>query len=102
MYKLPPGALSEDLEAAQVISDAVGVALLRESADGTWPDETASWASRSRVHQATGMVIAQLGIAPHDALALLKAHAYLQDVTLDDVASQVVTRRLDFRGPDHD
>ena len=100
MYKLPPGALSESLEAAQVISDAVGVALLRESADGTWPDETVSWASRSRVHQATGMVIAQLGIGPDDALALLKAHAYLQDVTLDDVASQVVTRTLDFRGSD--
>jgi hypothetical protein len=102
IYKLPPGALSEGLAAAQLVSDAVGVALVRESADGTWPDETAAWASRSRVHQATGMVIAQLGIAADDALALLKAHAYLQDVSLDDVAEQIVTRTLDFRGADDD
>jgi hypothetical protein len=102
MYKLPPGALSETLEAVQVIADAVGVALLRESADGTWPDETGSWASRARIHQATGMVIAQLGVDAADALGLLKARAYLQDITLDDVASLVVTRTLDFRGADHD
>jgi hypothetical protein len=33
-----------------------------------------------------------------DALAILRAHAYAHDTTLADIAHQVVTRQLDFRG----
>jgi AmiR/NasT family two-component response regulator len=60
--------------------------------------ETAGpWASRSQIHQATGMVVAQLRLSPEDALALLRAHAYAQDSTLAEIAASVVQkRRLDF------
>jgi AmiR/NasT family two-component response regulator len=56
------------------------------------------WSARAELHQATGMVIAQLNIPADDALALLRAHAYAHDTTLGDVAQQVITRQLDFRG----
>ena len=48
------------------------------------------------VQPATGMVIAQLGIGPDDALALLRAHAYAHATSLDAIAVQVTSRQLDF------
>ncbi|RSM67011.1 hypothetical protein DMH03_08075 [Amycolatopsis sp. WAC 01376] len=50
-----------------------------------------------RVHQAAGMVSAQLGIGPVDALARLRAHAYADDRDLDEVAMDVMRRRITFR-----
>ena len=79
----------------QFLADAVGVALLRDpTAHST--DHAGPWSSRSRIHQATGMVVAQLGVGTDDALALLRAHAYARDVELDEVARAVLDRRLDF------
>ncbi|ADB34804.1 hypothetical protein Kfla_5800 [Kribbella flavida DSM 17836] len=36
--------------------------------------------------------------AADDALAILRANAYAHETTLADVADQVVSRTLDFRG----
>jgi hypothetical protein len=46
------------------------------------------------VHQATGMVAAQMGIAVGEALLRLRAHAIGNDRRLADVASDVVARTL--------
>ena len=46
--------------------------------------DSGAWSSRAGIHQATGMVIAQLGISPDDALAVLRAHAYAEDIPLDE------------------
>ncbi len=54
------------------------------------------WSARARVDQATGMVSAQLRVQPHDALAVLRAHAFGRGSTLEDVAEDVVARRLSF------
>jgi GAF domain-containing protein len=48
------------------------------------------------VHQASGMVSEQIGTTVADALARLRAHAYAEDRPLDDVAIDVVARRLRF------
>jgi AmiR/NasT family two-component response regulator len=48
------------------------------------------------------MVMAQLGITAEDALVLLRAHAYAEDVTLDAIAAQIVDRHLDFKYTDTD
>jgi hypothetical protein len=42
------------------------------------------------------MVVAQLGLSPQDALGILRAHAFVHDTPLAEIARQVVTRRLDF------
>jgi GAF domain-containing protein len=92
--------LDEDLPMAQFLSDAVGAALLRDPLSQADLTESGSWASRSEVHQATGIVVAQLRVPVDDALALLKAHAYAHDLLLEDVARLVIERRVDFTGHD--
>lgn len=52
---------------------------------------------RAEVHQAAGMVSVQLGVHVTEALARLRAHSYLHDQRLGDLAGDVVTRRLRFQ-----
>lgn len=52
----------------------------------------------AEVHQATGMVVAQMDMDAQDATALLRAHAYAQDRSLSDVAVEVLDQRLAFSG----
>jgi hypothetical protein len=68
------------------------------AADGAQEDR-ASWEgrfSRREVHQATGMVVAQMEIPPADALLVLRGHAFATGRTVRDVAEDVVARVLDF------
>jgi hypothetical protein len=88
--------IAESDETAQFIADAIGAALLRDPTAVDGINESGAWSSRAAIHQATGMVIAQLRISPDDALAILRAHAYAHDTTLAEIAEQVVGRRLDF------
>lgn len=48
------------------------------------------------VHQATGMVSAQADISVDDALAWLRARALRIQIPLDDLAADVVARRITF------
>jgi len=62
-------------------------------------EDTGSWEgrfSRREVHQATGMVVAQMGIPPADALLVLRGHAFATGRSVRDVAEDVVGRVLDF------
>lgn len=52
---------------------------------------------RREVHQATGMVLAQLGLSATEAFSRLQAHAFFSGYTVEYVAREVVMRRLDFR-----
>lgn len=52
--------------------------------------------SRREVHQATGMIIAQIGTTPEDALLVLRGHAFATGRSLRDVAADVIARTLDF------
>ena len=54
---------------------------------------------QARVHQATGMVAAQLGVGMPDALAALRARAYVSGRRLSDVAADVLARRIRFAPP---
>lgn len=51
---------------------------------------------RAEVHQAAGMVSVQLGVGVTEALARLRAYAFLQDRRLTEIAAEVVARRLGF------
>ncbi len=48
----------------------------------------------AEIHQAMGMVIAQLRITPTDAIARLRAYAFVHQRLLIDVARDVVNRTL--------
>jgi len=62
--------------------------------DGAWWDGLHS--DRAEVHQATGMILAQLGIPAQDAFVCLRAYAFAHRRPLGEVARDVVARRLVF------
>lgn len=84
-------------EEIQFLANAIGIAVLGgfERSEGT--DDL--WSTRDLVNQATGMVVAQLGVAPSDAIAVLRAHAFAHDSTLADIAAEVIARSLNFQPP---
>ena len=84
-----------DLDAALIVSRVVAAALL---ADGPSMQEAGQgpWSERAEVHQATGMVVAQLGVPETDALALLRAYAYSHDQSVGVTAHAVIARILAF------
>ena len=55
---------------------------------------------QAQVHQATGMVMVQLGVTIEQAFLLLRARAFSIDRPLNDVAVDVVERRLRFSSED--
>ncbi|KGN39658.1 ANTAR domain-containing protein [Knoellia aerolata] len=84
-----------DIDAARVVAKVLTAALL---ADAPTQHDLghAPWAERAEVHQATGMVVAQLGVPESDAIALLRAHAYSHDQSVTASAHAVLTRQLTF------
>ncbi|MET0819450.1 MAG: ANTAR domain-containing protein [Aeromicrobium sp.] len=87
-----------DLRGAALLGVAIGTALLQDPAIGTRDDGLAEgWAGRAQVHQATGMIISQTGVRPEDALALLRGQAFANNVSMVDIAQQVVQRHINFR-----
>ncbi|MGA8978855.1 MAG: GAF and ANTAR domain-containing protein [Pedococcus sp.] len=91
--------LALEPQSCQFLADTLGAALLRDphAAD---TDMSGPWAERAAIHQATGMVVAQLRVGVEDALALLRAHAFAAESTLAQIADDVIQRRLDFRHDD--
>lgn len=70
---------------------------LGEDQGGLLPPEPSSL-SRAAVHQATGMLMVQLGVSLEEAFARLRAHAFAAGVPLKEVADQIVARRLRLDG----
>jgi hypothetical protein len=56
--------------------------------------EPSHWAE---VHQATGMVSAQLGTSLNEAFIRLRAHAFAEGLPLRAVAHEIITRRYRFQ-----
>ena len=98
LYRRTPGALSAaHMQDALSAADAATLILLGLHTDpGDERVWDRSWGSRAEIHQATGMVVAQLGISAADAFARLRAHAFAEQRLLGDVARDVVARRLRF------
>ena len=67
----------------------------RDTHDGG-PDRDELIGDRAEVHQATGMVLVQLGVSAQDAFVRLRAHAFARRRPLSQVARDVVARRLVF------
>jgi hypothetical protein len=99
VYRIQAGPLQpEEPAQALVYADAVLVLALDERG-GITPGmdgllDVALSARRGQVHQATGMVAAQLSVPISDALAALRAHAYAHSRSLADLAADVLARRV--------
>jgi hypothetical protein len=95
LARATPGELAGDeLADAYGLAQLATVALLDRQQNGQALAQADGWSHRAVVHQATGMVAVQLGLQLADALARLRARAYVLDTSLYDIASDVVERRL--------
>lgn len=98
LYRRTPGWLSaEQIAIALYAVDIAALALLAAQA-GALDEDGQVWADlplhREQVHQATGMVIAALGVSAAQALARLRGYAFAAGRLVDDVARDIVARRL--------
>jgi ANTAR domain len=103
LYCDVPRALTDDQHAdALLLASIVAEVLLLLQADapaGTVAMELEANADfQYVVHQASGMVAAQLDVTVGQALVRLRAHAFGNNRTLTDVARDVISRRLRFDG----
>jgi hypothetical protein len=100
LYRTAPGGLNErQWRDALAAVDLAALIMLGQRTDpgedgGGWLDPAVG--HRAEIHQATGMVLVQLGVSAPDALARLRAHAFVHQRLLIDVARDVVARRLVF------
>lgn len=102
LYSTQPGSLTPDQHAdALVMADVASRTVLRfqsHATPGTVADELDKDAEfRYPVHQAAGMIAAQLDIPVDEALVRLRAHSFGANRSLSDVAAAVIahTLRLD-------
>lgn len=101
LYNTHAGALTDDQHADALVMATIAaeaVLVLQASAPpGVLAEELAAGADfRYVVHQAAGMVAAQLDVSVREALVRLRAHAFGAGRTLTDVATDVVARTIRF------
>ena len=91
---------TRDFADAVAVSDLLTAILLTVGRDGRMTESLGPWWDQPlgtrEVHQATGMIIAQLGVDAREAYVRLQAYAFANNRLLDDVAHQVVGRLLRF------
>ncbi|MCV7227025.1 GAF and ANTAR domain-containing protein [Mycolicibacterium komossense] len=89
-----------DFADAVVVADLITAILLTVGRTGRLAEPLGPWwdqpLSSREVHQATGMIIAQLGVGAREAYVRLQAYAYLHRRLIREVAHDVVCRRLRF------
>jgi len=101
LYRDEPGTLSDEhLADALIAADIARDAMLYLQEPPGHPAITAllelAGTDRIVVHQATGMIAAQLGGSPSDGLARLRATAFESGRSIFDIAQDVVERRVRF------
>lgn len=101
LYRDRPGSLSDDQVAdALVVADVIAGEILtfeaRATSGALGEGPAGVPEMRLVVHQATGMVAAQLEVGVDEALARLRARAFAEGVPLNTVATAVVNCELRF------
>jgi ANTAR domain/GAF domain len=104
LFRIKPGHLGDDqLAGAITAAELAGVPLLdvleADLQAAVNDRESRAWIelhalSRAEVSQATGMLVAQLGVEPAEALVRLRAHAYATGRSATEVARDILDRRL--------
>jgi len=101
LYRDRPGPMDDEQHADALVMASVaarGVLSMQATAgaDGLAAQLEAGADFRYVVHQAAGMVSAQLEVTVAEALTRLQAYAFANDLLISDVADEVVSRRLRF------
>ncbi len=85
-----------DVARASAMADAAARRILSDAMADLDVEPGTGASSRRFVHQATGMVCAQLRVTPDDALLIIRAHAFATGRSVREVAEALVARELDF------
>lgn len=96
LFRREPGWLTRDqLSDALVLADVATQDIIDLQAEGAlhWPLSD-RFAERARVHQATGMVAAQIDSDMASALARIRGYAFANELNIFQVAERVIARRL--------
>jgi hypothetical protein len=99
LYQDVAGSLSkaqhdDSVTVAEVLTETV-LSLQDAETDGALaPALDGAVAYRAQVHQASGMVAIQLRVSAHEALTRIRAYAFANDLTVESVAADIVSRRL--------
>lgn len=97
----PDGPVKIDVDEARCVAELIS-GRLAPAADWSpwtqpdapgWPNTPAA-RRRGRLWMAVGMVILALRVPPSDALAVLRGHAYATDRTVDELAADLIDRRV--------
>ncbi|QPP09212.1 ANTAR domain-containing protein [Streptomyces bathyalis] len=108
LYNTTPSTLEEpDIRLGMRAADAVGLALagLHEAQPSEDEQPRVAWwieaeANHEEVHRAIGMLMVRFGVDAEEAMARLRARAFLLDKTVTELAKDVTGRRDDFRAGD--
>jgi hypothetical protein len=93
-----PRPLMQPVDDLAFLADVLGAAIVggTRERDG----DHVLWSERDKISQATGMIVAQLGLGPVDALAVLRAHAFAHEASVAEISRSVIARELVFTYPD--
>lgn len=61
------------------------------------PEDAGTATMRREVHQATRIILVQLELSTTEAFPLLRGHGFASSRTTENIATDVVARRLDLR-----
>jgi hypothetical protein len=99
LYAVDAANLSTvETQQASAMAAAVGRHVLRRALNTVGGDyeDTGNVFSRRVIHQATGMVMAQLRIPSDDARLVIQGHAFAASRPMMSIAEDIVERRLNF------
>jgi hypothetical protein len=97
LYRTRPGGMTDaQLTFALMAADAAALSLLYLGRDGQGADDALVGVREAEIHQATGMVSIQLGVPIEEAFLMLRARAFALEQPLDQLARDVVARRIRF------
>ncbi|MFC8433357.1 GAF and ANTAR domain-containing protein [Streptomyces sp. NPDC057253] len=103
LYRERAGGMSNgQLRTALLLADALTLAVSALDHGSADSSEVVTWlqsaeSDREEIHQATGMIMVQLGVSAQEALLRLRARAFAQDQTSADVARAIINRTTDIR-----
>lgn len=102
LYSTDPTVLDdESIRQGEAMANVVGRHILKSSlaeVGRDYRDELRNPLSRRVLHQATGMVLAQLGLSAADARLVIEGHAFAAGITVVEVAQRIVDRDLVLPG----
>ena len=99
LYSIAPVSLDRtQTRQADAMAGLVGRHVLRQALNAVGRDEVDAGNAYSRrlLHQATGIVLAQLDLSADDARLVIQGHAFAASRPVMDIAQEVLDGRLNF------